>query len=217
MNCGACESSLGDLKTEMDLKSSIIKTFHHPTESSRPSTQTTLSIDFDSVFAQHNAKLVRIQAFWRGRQERKAVYHLLKTGDQPNSYFTKVYALETLRTGQPLPCIVDHRPAYRYCTGAQYSGHWRGGFRHGQGVMTWPDGAKYDGAWNFGYAAGKGTFELPSGESFTGTWRFSKSCLRVSLMLDSPRESGRMPEDGYGNASLSLAGSNGSNVPPRAK
>ena len=31
---------------------------------------------------------------------------------------------------------------YRYkCSGAVYSGQWIGGFRHGEGTMTWNDGA----------------------------------------------------------------------------
>jgi len=33
---------------------------------------------------------------------------------------------------------------------ATYNGEFKGGFRHGTGIMTWADGAKYDGQWNFG-------------------------------------------------------------------
>jgi len=36
---------------------------------------------------------------------------------------------------------------YTYKSGATYVGSWKGGLRHGHGVMTWPDGAKYDGKW----------------------------------------------------------------------
>jgi hypothetical protein len=37
-------------------------------------------------------------------------------------------------------------------TGSKYSGHWIGGFRHGKGVMQWPDGARYEGEWQYGRA-----------------------------------------------------------------
>lgn len=32
-------------------------------------------------------------------------------------------------------------------TGAKYEGQWLGGFRHGQGKMTFKDGATYEGEW----------------------------------------------------------------------
>ena len=34
--------------------------------------------------------------------------------------------------------IRDHE----YTSGANYSGEWLGGFRHGKGTMTWKDGGK---------------------------------------------------------------------------
>ena len=37
---------------------------------------------------------------------------------------------------------------YVYKTGATYVGQWKGGLRHGKGVMNWPDGAVYDGNWS---------------------------------------------------------------------
>jgi hypothetical protein len=50
---------------------------------------------------------------------------------------------ETFKEDQAL---VSRRHVYK--TGATYFGQWKGGLRHGKGVMTWPDGAKYDGSWN---------------------------------------------------------------------
>ena len=29
-----------------------------------------------------------------------------------------------------------------------------GGFRHGNGIMMWPDGAKFQGNWQYGFANG---------------------------------------------------------------
>jgi hypothetical protein len=38
---------------------------------------------------------------------------------------------------------------HTYKTGAVYKGQWKGGLRHGHGVMQWPDNARYDGQWEF--------------------------------------------------------------------
>jgi len=192
MNCGACESSLVDLRSEMDLKASIVKSFSQ--ELARPSARTTASLDLSLTYSSHLGCILAIQAFWRGRQERKAINHLLRTHDRPNAYFSRTYALETLRTGQPLVKATEARPAYRYCNGATYTGEWRGGFRHGSGVMLWSDGALFQGNWSYGYPVGCGSFALPSGERFEGSWKFAMSCMRMSLLLDSPRNA----TDGYG-------------------
>ena len=36
---------------------------------------------------------------------------------------------------------------YTYKSGAVYNGQWKGGMRHGSGVMKWVDGAYYEGDW----------------------------------------------------------------------
>lgn len=192
MSCGACQSSLVDLRSEMDLKASIAKSLSQ--EFSRTSAQTTISLDLGHVYSSRLRPITSIQSHWRGYQERKAVNHLLRSQDRPNSYFTQAYVQETLRIGQPLVRNIDFRPAYRYCNGSSYIGEWRGGFRFGQGIMTWSDGARFQGNWMYGYPSGIGVFTLSTGESFDGTWKYSKSCLRMSLLLDSDR----LPNDGYG-------------------
>ena len=40
------------------------------------------------------------------------------------------------------------------CSGAKYSGEWKGGFRYGTGTMKWTDGAAYKGSWMMGRAYG---------------------------------------------------------------
>lgn len=58
---------------------------------------------------------------------------------------------------------------HRYkVSGAIYSGEWLGGFRHGNGVMTWDDGARFEGNWILGRAYGKGTFTHTKGEVYDG-------------------------------------------------
>jgi hypothetical protein len=37
------------------------------------------------------------------------------------------------------------KETFVYKSGAKYTGQWKGGFRHGLGIMEWTDGAKYEG------------------------------------------------------------------------
>ena len=65
---------------------------------------------------------------------------------------------------------------YTYkCSGAKYSGEWKGGFRHGYGVMKWPDNAVYEGEWNLGRAANLGKFTHIKGEIYDGIWYNDKA------------------------------------------
>ena len=66
-------------------------------------------------------------------------------------YFTDEEAKETLKgIFNPDPLTVYKK--YEYKSKAVYTGEWKGGFRHGKGVMRWPDGATFDGEWRFGLA-----------------------------------------------------------------
>jgi hypothetical protein len=53
-----------------------------------------------------------------------------------------------------------------YKTGSTYNGEWRGGFRDGNGTMTWIDGAKFEGLWEIGMASGQGTFVHIDGDVY---------------------------------------------------
>lgn len=67
--------------------------------------------------------------------------------DSKSKYFNVEESKETLTKNiynARKPLVTRN---YTYKSGATYSGQWRGGLRHGAGVMTWPDGAKYDGMW----------------------------------------------------------------------
>ena len=55
-------------------------------------------------------------------------------------------------------------------SGAKYIGDWNGGFRHGHGVMKWPDGAIYEGDWKDNHAHGKGKFTHAVGDIYEGEW-----------------------------------------------
>ena len=43
-------------------------------------------------------------------------------------------------------------------SGAQYTGQWLQGFRHGRGEIKFWDGSTYVGDWYLGYACGYGKF-----------------------------------------------------------
>lgn len=63
---------------------------------------------------------------------------------------------------------------HTYKTGAVYKGQWKGGLRHGQGSMQWPDNAKYEGQWEYNQACGYGTFYHADGDVYEGQWQTNK-------------------------------------------
>jgi hypothetical protein len=74
-----------------------------------------------------------------------------------SKYFTKDEAKETVSSKKYDPkARRERRAPYTYNSGAVYEGEWLGGFRDGQGRMTWPDGAQYIGEWKMNKACGKG-------------------------------------------------------------
>lgn len=60
--------------------------------------------------------------------------------------------------------------------GSIYEGEWLGGFRDGQGKMTWSDGAYYEGNWKDNHAHGKGKFVHSIGDIYEGEWIRDKAC-----------------------------------------
>ena len=92
-------------------------------------------------------------------------------------YFKREELYETLKNkdqafDQSLP---QTHTRYTYqSTGAVYEGQMRGGFRDGQGVMTWSDGAKYEGEWKMGFACGQGIFHHADGDIYDGQWQSNK-------------------------------------------
>jgi hypothetical protein len=54
--------------------------------------------------------------------------------------------------------------------GAQYSGQFRLGKKHGFGKYTWADGSSYEGDFNNNIIGGKGRYEWSDGRIFEGDW-----------------------------------------------
>jgi len=70
-------------------------------------------------------------------------------------YFLDEEFWETITTNIFDENIKPSKREYVYkCSGAKYSGEWKGGFRYGTGTMQWPDGAAYEGRWMMGRAYG---------------------------------------------------------------
>lgn len=88
-----------------------------------------------------------------------------------NKYFTYEESKETMSKKRYDPNQKrELRPAYKFRSGAVYTGQWKGGFRDGQGEQTWPDGAKYIGEWVENRAQGKGKFIHTDGDVYEGYW-----------------------------------------------
>jgi hypothetical protein len=64
----------------------------------------------------------------------------------------------------------EERQPYRFKSGAVYVGQWRGGFRDGKGMQSWPDGARYEGDWKENRAQGRGLFNHVDGDIYEGQW-----------------------------------------------
>ena len=95
---------------------------------------------------QHLTQVVKIQAVWRGYQDRKLCQHLCKMQRESGRYFTQAERLESGNVSFALN-EREVRPAYTFQNGAVYVGEWRGSAREGHGEQTWPDDAKYVGEW----------------------------------------------------------------------
>ena len=64
------------------------------------------------------------------------------------AYFKREEHYETINENDKFnPSEIQETRVKNYTTGATYDGQWRGGFRDGEGTMTWADGAKYQGEW----------------------------------------------------------------------
>jgi hypothetical protein len=86
----------------------------------------------------HNIKyVVKIQAFWRGFRARLISNILKKAMRVKKKYFLDEEFWETasstvLFNDRAKPAKRDY--TYK-CSGAKYTGEWKGGFRYGSGIM----------------------------------------------------------------------------------
>ena len=112
-------------------------------------------------------KLIRLQAIVKAYLQKKK-YRLQRTyNDGTTKYFKAHESEETLLEKFNFNAPTTIRE-HVYKTGAVYQGMWKGGLRHGQGKMTWPDGACYEGDWSFNHACGKGKFFHSDGDIYDG-------------------------------------------------
>ena len=93
----------------------------------------------------YQTKLVKVQSIIRGFLQRKR-YKIQKPRD--DGYFKKIESRETL-TGIYEKNAPIKKKKHIYKTGAVYDGQWKGGLRHGYGIMTWTDNARFEGNWQY--------------------------------------------------------------------
>ena len=58
--------------------------------------------------------------------------------------------------------------------GNNYTGEYRDGIRHGQGVFIYSNGDKYDGEWQNGMRSGRGVFIFKNSDKYVGEWKNDK-------------------------------------------
>ena len=104
-------------------------------------------------------------------QRKKQIEYL-----QPSKYFTCEEAAETIVQGRKVTKAIESKKYTYRCSGAVYEGKWLGGFRHGQGSITWSDGTKYIGEWNYGQPCKKGKISYTTGDYYEGGWANNKRC-----------------------------------------
>ena len=54
--------------------------------------------------------------------------------------------------------------------GGDYRGEWKGGKRHGKGVLKWDDGSVFEGTWNADSRV-QGTLKMTNGMIYIGTFK----------------------------------------------
>ena len=60
---------------------------------------------------------------------------------------------------------------YTYPNGKKYSGTYKDGKRHGEGIFVFTDGETYDGEFNNGSYQGVGTYTFTNGNKYKGEWK----------------------------------------------
>ncbi|CAI2364784.1 unnamed protein product [Moneuplotes crassus] len=130
----------------------------------------------DKLLKDNIRSIIKLQAIWRGNIARKQ-FKIMKTQIRDGSrYFKMDESRETLSKVKFDPSQPrEKRDKHHYKTGATYEGEWRGGFRDGFGIQTWPDGASYEGDWLYNRAHGKGKFIHVDGDVYEGDWANDKA------------------------------------------
>ena len=131
----------------------------------------------DSVDQTENMnKIIRVQSLIRGFLARRKFKARLVDYETSIKYFKDLESSETIDAQKKFdPNAPTEIKEYKYSTGAVYNGEWKGGLRHGKGVMMWTDGASYDGNWDLGQASGYGKFSHVSGDVYSGEWYRNKT------------------------------------------
>lgn len=139
--------------------------------------------------------ITRVQALIRGFLQRRKYKVKQLNFDKKTKYFKADENKETLAGTYSQASPIEKR-THTYKTGAVYSGDWKGGLRHGHGLMKWADGAVYEGEWAFNSASGQGKFLHTDGDIYEGKWANNKANGRGVYTNDKgARYDGQWKED----------------------
>lgn len=102
----------------------------------------------------------------------------IKTDDNPitsplidnNRANTLFYPDGSKYVGELKDGLPEGKGTYTWANGT-YEGDFKGGYKHGFGVILWPDGAKYVGMFQHDKQNGKGEFTWPDGDKYVGDFR----------------------------------------------
>lgn len=72
--------------------------------------------------------------------------------------------------------IQQDRGTMRYVNGSVYTGQWKDGQMHGNGIIRWDDGSVYSGQWLHGKRTGCGTYIWTNGDKYVGQWKENQMC-----------------------------------------
>lgn len=111
---------------------------------------------------------IKVQALVRGFLSRRRL--LAEEVPVRVALMSKEEIAETLGSGRITSFKPVLKPEFVSRTGSIYKGEWIGGFRHGYGIMMWPNHCRYEGYWSYGVPYGEGKFVYGSGIEFSGEW-----------------------------------------------
>ena len=81
---------------------------------------------------------------------------------------------------------VNGKGTMKYATGHQYTGQFKNGIRHGEGVLSMPGGRKIVGMWEENEIK-TGTYTEPDGTVYEGQWKFRERSGQGTLKFPDGR------------------------------
>jgi hypothetical protein len=88
------------------------------------------------------------------------------------SGFSPLHSISSL----PLSVLRTGFGSYEDPSGSKYTGDWKDGMQHGQGVCETADGEQYTGSYVAGLPSGRGVYKFKNGNIYDGEYMDGKIC-----------------------------------------